>query len=502
MRRALLALLLALVALPLVPALPTGALPLDPATFGRWGEPFELPTQGEDAVLLPTGKVLLFEGGSDAILWDSTTGSVERVPAPEGINCAGLALLPDGRVLVNGGHNETFWYGSAQTLLFDPWTETWAKLPDMPRGAYYPGTIQLADGRALTLDGNDDAGLAPTTAGIWDGEAWTSIAQPQPMEFYPRMHVVPGGDIIIVGQQPESYRFDVGAQAWSTGASSAGGMRWGGVSALLPDLSTVLVAGGGSMGFSSEGWGSHPAPFRDMPERVVKNLAAGREPATASVELFDFATLTFRDAAPMHVARRDLTSVLLPGGEPLVVGGAYGFEPIPGWVEHALAPEVYDASADAWTLLAPSNRHRGYHSTAILLPDGRVLASGGDFETGVGALTGLESTGELFSPPYLFRGARPTIASAETEWPYDATMPVRTPDAANVAAVHLVRLSSVTHSLNTDQRVVPLDFDRTGGEILVARVPDDPGAAPPGWYMLFLVSDDGVPSVAKFVHLA
>ena len=130
-----------------------------------------------------------------------------------------------------------------------------------------------------------------------------------------------------------------------------------------------------------------------------------------------------------------------------------------------------------------------------------MLASGGDFETGAGALTGVSSSGEVFAPPHLFRGARPTIDGTPTEWPYDASMPIRSADAASIAAVHLVRLGSVTHSLNTDQRVVPLAFEPTGGDTLVARVPDDTGVAPPGWYMLFLVSDEGVPSVARFVHV-
>lgn len=502
MRRALLALIVTPLLLPLVPALAgTGTLPLDPATYGAWSEPFALPVKGEDAILLPTGKVLLFEFGSDARLWDPATGGIERVPAPEGINCSGLALLPDGRVLVNGGHNESAWYGSAQTLLFDPWTKAWTKLPDMPEGGYYPGTVQLADGRALTLAGNDGEGRAPAAGALWDGARWTAVAQPSAMEFYPRMHVVPGGDLVVVGQQAATYRFDPDALAWSEGAPSAHGMRWGGVSALLPDLRSILVAGGGSMGFSSEGWGSHPAPFRDEPPQVVASLAAGREPATASAELLDVATMTWREAAPMHVARRDASSVLLATGEPLVVGGAYGFEPVPGWAEHALSPELYDAESDAWQLLAPSNVHRGYHSTAILLPDGRVLASGGDFETGADVTAG-RPTGEIFTPPHHFRGARPTIAFTEPEWPHGAAMPVRTPDAGDVAAVHLARLSSVTHSLNTDQRIVPLAFARTGGDTLVARVPDDAGALPPGWYMLFLVSDEGVPSVARFVQVS
>lgn len=500
MRRTALGIALAAFLLaPPIPAAPTDAL-LDPAAYGRWDEPFVLPVQGEDAVLLPTGKVLLFAAGSDAQLWDPATGALEPVPAPEGINCAGLTLLPDGRVLANGGHNDTLWKGSAQALVFNPWTKAWTKLPDMVVGRYYPTTLTMADGRALTLDGNGPDGADTPAPETWDGAAWTlHPGASQPMEFYPRAHVVPGGDIIVASQQAETYRLDAGTMTWTAGEVSARGMRWGSGQVLLPDLRTVLVAGGGSMGLSSEG--AHTGAFRDDPTTIAANLVEGRESATASAQRLDATTMAWRDAASMSLPRRDLNLVLLADGTPLAVGGAPGFEPVPGWTEWALAPEAYDASADAWTTLAPSQRHRGYHSTALLLPDGRVLATGGDFETGTGALPVAQRTGELFSPPHLFAGARPVILDAPGGADLGAAMPILTPDADRIAAVHLARLDAATHGVHADQRVVPLAFEREGSGALVAWAPEDAGAAPPGWYMLFLLSDEGVPSVAAMLRL-
>src|SRR5688572_8592201 len=258
----LLAVLL-LLAVPLAPGLPTTALapgpsaavPLpDAATHGAWSAPIGLAVQGEDAVLLPTGEVLLFEFGSDAHLFDPRTGALTPVPAPGDINCAGIALMPDGRVLVNGGHTEETWHGSPASYTFDPSTRTWAQVPDMLAGRYYPALLQLADGRMLTLSGNGPDGGDASVPELFDGAGWTLLPQAeQHLEFYPRAHVVPGGDIVTAGQEATAYRLDTASMTWRAFGTSANGMRWGGASALLPDLGTVLVFGGGDLGLASEG---------------------------------------------------------------------------------------------------------------------------------------------------------------------------------------------------------------------------------------------------------
>ena len=471
----------------------------DAATQGAWSQPVELPVQGEDAVLLPTGEVLLFEGGSDAHLFDPRTGSLVPVPAPANINCVGIALMPDGRVLVNGGHTEETWHGSPASFIFDPFDRSWTQVPDLVVGRYYPTLLQLADGRMLTLSGNGPDGGDASVAEVFSDGAWTLLPQAaQHLEFYPRAHVVPGGDVVTAGQEATAYRLDVDSMTWQALGTSDRGLRWGGASALLSDLRTILVFGGGDLGFSSEG--GTTGPFRDDADTVVHNVAHGGAPATTSAQLLDAVSGQWRDAAPLGYARRDGQAVLLPTGDVLAVGGAYGDEPVPGWAEHALSPELYDPEGDAWRTLAPSNRHRGYHSTSLLLPDGRVLVAGGDFETGVGAVPGVSLSAELFSPPYLFQGDRPAIVDAPAVAHLGAALPFRMQGSDALDAVALVRLSSVTHSLNTDQRVVPLEFVDAGEGSVVARVPHDPGAVPPGWYMLFALRA-GVPSEARMVHV-
>jgi hypothetical protein len=136
---------------------------------------------------------------------------------------------------------------------------------------------------------------------------------------------------------------------------------------------------------------------------------------------------------------------------------------------------------------------RLYHSTALLLPDARVVTCGG-------GRTGPEHfDAEIFSPPYLFKGARPTITSAPTTIEYSTDFTVVTPDAASIAKVSLIRLGSVTHAYNSNQRFVPLTFTASGGSLTV-QAPTSRNIAPPGHYMLFIVNGAGVPSVAPIVR--
>lgn len=144
----------------------------------------------------------------------------------------------------------------------------------------------------------------------------------------------------------------------------------------------------------------------------------------------------------------------------------------------------------------PQDPPRIYHSLAMLLRDGRVLTTGGN---------GQENA-QIFSPPYLFQrdgtpARRPVIGSVPTELVYGGTFQVGTPDPAEIAQVSLLRLGAVTHEYDQNQRFVPLAFTAGPGELCV-DAPASGTIAPPGDYMLFLTSSDGVPSVAEYVHFA
>ena len=143
--------------------------------------------------------------------------------------------------------------------------------------------------------------------------------------------------------------------------------------------------------------------------------------------------------------------------------------------------------------MAPQQALRMYHSTAVLLPDGRVLSAGSNFGP-------MQNTYEIFSPPYLFQGPRPVIESAPSSLGYRQSFQIASADAASVDKIVLMHPGSSTHSLNLEQRALNLEFTAEG-TTLSATSPINGRAAVPGWYMLFLVSDAGVPSIASWVHM-
>jgi hypothetical protein len=197
----------------------------------------------------------------------------------------------------------------------------------------------------------------------------------------------------------------------------------------------------------------------------------------------------------MAFPRRHLNATLLPTGEVLVTGGtaAPGFNDPAGTV---YAAELWNPEDGRWKTLASNTINRIYHSAALLLPDGRVLVTG----AGVSQGAVNELNAELFSPPYLFRGARPKLTDAPSSLSYGASVSITTPSPGSIAKVTLLRLGSVTHSFDQNQRFLSLDFTSAPGGLTVTA-PASGNLAPPGHYLLFVVSDDGVPSVGQTVRL-
>jgi hypothetical protein len=190
------------------------------------------------------------------------------------------------------------------------------------------------------------------------------------------------------------------------------------------------------------------------------------------------------------------TATSLANGEVLVlsgnIDGTEGTNALP-----EVCAELWDPATETWSTMASMQVPRLYHSTALLLPDGRVLSAGGGRPAAT-ATTDNENA-ELFSPPYLFKGARPTVSSAPATVGYGETFFIGTPDAG-IASVTLARLSSVTHAFNMNQRFNRLSFTAAAGG-LQASAPANRNLAPPGHYMLFILNGNGVPSVAKIIQL-
>ena len=204
----------------------------------------------------------------------------------------------------------------------------------------------------------------------------------------------------------------------------------------------------------------------------------------------------------MAFPRRQLNATLLADGQVLVTHGSSGsgFNNVAAAVH---AAELWNPTTESWSTMASEARSRVYHSTALLLPDGRVLSSGSGEGAGV-LYENSEFTAQVFSPPYLFNpdgtlAARPVVSAAPSKISYGQSFSVQTPDPASISRGTLIRLSSVTHAFNQSQLIYPLSFTAAGATSLDAVGPASGNLAPPGPYMLFLINRKGVPSKARMV---
>jgi hypothetical protein len=280
------------------------------------------------------------------------------------------------------------------------------------------------------------------------------------------MFVAPNGQVFNAGPDRTSrYLNTSGSGAWTTvGTFNYSGTRDYG-SAVYYDGKVLIAGGDGST-----------------------NTAATK---TAEVIDLNASNPQWTNTGSLAFARRQLNLTLLPDGKVLATGGSGGFG-----FDNASLPifqsEMWDPATGNWTTMASISVYRGYHSTALLLPDGRVVSAGGE-QTGASA--------EIYSPPYLFNGPRPTITSvSSTSVKFGQTLNISTPDAASISQITFIRLGSVTHAFNQNQRLVHLQFTQISGGLQVTA-PANGKVAPPGHYMLFLVNSSGVPSVAKIIQV-
>jgi hypothetical protein len=521
------------------------------AARGEWKVlPYSSQIEAVHMAVLHTGKVLYYSGfrvaeaiQTETRLWFPRIGEVKMIPTPGDVFCAGHSFLPDGRLLSTGGTLEyrnlpaippwlvrllrpfsSFLIGTfgrfvqatpAMTgptfmYLFDPLKEQWEFAGDMLEGRWYPTNTTLPDGRILILSGANEGGgygqrdptrvnarveVYSATAGLKQvalipplGVSAQHGSGEEPphhvfISLYPRMHVLPlspadsdaypAGKAFCAGESPDTKFLNLQTWEWIDVAQQNFGNRSDGCSVLLPlrppdYRARVLVFGGVK------------DPSKDLT-------------ATETAELIDFGQTPYawEYAAPLRDKRVNACAILLPDGNVIAVGGnSKGLFDNP--VQNV---EVFDPITGTWSPVAPMSVPRGYHSTAILLPDGRVLSAG------TTPFDRHELRMEVFSPPYLFKGARPRIKEVSERVSYGQPFEVRYEYAGAIQSAVLIRPGAVTHAFDMDQRYVELRFDRQGTDRLSIEAPPDEHIAPPGYYMLFLLSDQGVPSEAKFVQL-
>ena len=226
----------------------------------------------------------------------------------------------------------------------------------------------------------------------------------------------------------------------------------------------------------------------------------GGDPPSDGVELIDLnvADPAWFEMDPMASPRRHHNATVLPDGTTLVTGGTEcgGFNCAAGAV---LEAELWDSEIKKWSTLAPMALIRLYHLTALLLPDGRVFVAGGGRPAADGEVD--NHSAELFSPPYLFKGPRPTILSAPPAASWSNTFLVKTPDALEISQRHS-RTPRIGDSRfrSPNLRFLTLSASAAPGGVMVI-MPSNPNLAPPGHYMMFLVNGNGVPSVASMIRV-
>ena len=242
---------------------------------------------------------------------------------------------------------------------------------------------------------------------------------------------------------------------------------------------------------------------------VGKILVAGGAGSSSDARVIDIngATPQVAATAPMATGRRQHNLTVLADGSVLANGGNSSGASLVDLNNGVYAAERWNPATGAWTTLAPEAVTRQYHSTSLLLPDGRVVSSGGGICGTCDAVGYLAKNAQVFTPPYLFKrdgsgelAPRPMIADAPAITTYSAPFQIATSQAALISKVGLIRFGAVTHSVNMEQRYVPLSFTASA-DSLTATAPASANVVPPGVYMLFVVDAEGVPSVARMVTL-
>ena len=453
---------------------------------GKWSGVQAWPLLAIHTSLLPNGDVLTWDSNNDdietnslnnhpykptrAVRWNPITNAFTSVDSNTGkdLFCAGLNVLANGKVLAVGG-NQVPGNGQHNAIsIFDSQSNTWSRGPDMAANRWYPSVTNLANGDALITSGGPSIPEVYSSTGTLRRLTGADLG----LALYPWMQLAPNGKVVHFGPEGTLHSLDTNnTGGWTTLGTRDSDYRDYGSYAMFAPGKVLVTGGGGSLNTTK-----------------IVDINNG---------------LNVSSAAAMNIGRRQHNLTLLPDGSAIATGGISNGAGLVD-VNAAVYPaEVWKPSLDRWDMMASAAVPRQYHSTALLLPDGRILSAGGGFCGVCPLATYFNKNAEIFSPTYLFNkdatpAARPSITGAPVSATFASSFTVKTD--TDIARVTLIALSSVTHSVNMNQRFMELVFTKAGNNLTVTA-PANANLAPPGTYMLFVLNAQGVPSVAKMVKM-
>ncbi|KAL9107328.1 MAG: hypothetical protein Q9227_007780 [Pyrenula ochraceoflavens] len=479
------------------------------AGIGQWGPTIQFPLVPSAAAILPdTGELLTWSaysknnygagvsGLTQTAVYNPSNGAVTQYTVSNtghDMFCPGVSIDFNGRVVVTGGDtaNKTSIHNTATS---DGWLA--GGIMNIPRG--YQSSTTVSDGRIFTIGGSWSGGYGGKNGEIFNPStnSWSLLSG---CTVAPMLTADAQG---IFRQDNHAWLF-----AWKNGyvlqAGPSKAMNW------------YTTTGSGSQKSAGTRTGDGDAMNGNavLYDAVAGEIATfGGSPsyqysyATKNVHLITLPSTpgsnpTVQTLTSMSYARAFANAVALPDGKIFVVGGQTYAIPFSDG-NSSLTPEMWNPTTQTFTKMAPLSTPRNYHSVALLLPDATVFNGGGGL---CGTCTTNHLDGAIYSPPYLFgadgktKATRPTIASVSaTTVAVGGKLSVKV--TGSVTTFSLIRIGSNTHTVNTDQRRVPLTPSGSGGNLTVT-LPGDAGVVLPGYWYLFAVDSSGVPSVAKTVKV-
>lgn len=486
------------------------AIPKSPARSGKWTTaPVRIPTFAIHMAMLPSGKVLAWgyppantiprPNSGQAFLWDPRKGTGKRsikevdpplmdanddgVLEPTPLYCSGMSFLADGELLLVGGNkrwpddlNGQDFNALRVAHTFNPWSEKWTVQPVPATGRWYPGQVRIQDGRSVILGGYNElepGGVQNTlletfTAGPHLGSRGTFTSEPQgdrKTALYPHLIAWANGGALLAGPaRGDMGLLDPVTMTWSP-VKAATRNRVGGAAVLMPGgpdgSRTVMQVGG----YDPNDQKGDSTPATGTTESLTYPAQATARPPK------------WRLGTSMKIPRSYMNTLILPTGDLLTVGGGkgkYGVQQNYAYRSDGASKhvEIRDHRTGRWRLGAAQREIRAYHSTAVLLPDGRVLSAGDDYST-----SNKHDTAEVYSPPYLFRPDRPKIVAAPQQIHYGQRLRIRVNGA--IRKVVLTAPGSITHAAEVNARLIELRHLGGVGAIS-ATAPSSGAIAPSG----------------------